>query len=30
MGHNLKYLGNFQKTLRPSWCPKLVTGLSAT
>jgi len=25
--HSLKNLGFSQKTLRPSWCPKLVTGL---
>jgi len=27
VGHSLKNLGSSQKTLRPSWCPKLVTGL---
>jgi len=27
IGHNSKNLGPSQKTLRPSWCPKLVTGL---
>ena len=26
-GHSLKKLGHSQRTLRPSWCPKLVTGL---
>jgi len=25
-----KHLGPSQKTLRPSWCPKLVTGLSCS
>jgi len=25
--HSLKNVGPSQKTLRPSWCPKLVTGL---
>jgi len=30
MGHNLKNLGSPQKTLRPTWCPKLVTGLVAS
>ena len=27
IGHNLKNLGPSQKTLRPPWCPKLVTGV---
>ena len=27
VGHSFKYLGPSQKTLRPTWCPKLVTGL---
>jgi len=27
IGHSSKNLGPSQKTLRPSWCPKLVTGL---
>jgi len=27
VGHSLKNLGLSQKTLRPPWCPKLVTGL---
>jgi len=27
IGHSSKKLGPSQKTLRPSWCPKLVTGL---
>jgi len=27
VGHCSKNLGPSQKTLRPSWCPKLVTGL---
>ena len=27
VGHSLKYLGPSQKTLRPTWSPKLVTGL---
>jgi len=26
VGHCLKNLGPYQKTLRPAWCPKLVTG----
>jgi len=25
--HSSKIWGPFRKTLRPSWCPKLVTGL---
>ena len=29
IGHSSKKLGPSQKTLRPSWCPKLVTGLLA-
>jgi len=28
--HCLKNLGRSQKTLRPAWCPKLITGLSIT
>jgi len=28
--HSLKNLGPSQKTLRPTWCPKLVTGLGKT
>ena len=27
IGHSSKNLGPSEKTLRPSWCPKLVTGL---
>jgi len=27
VGHSLKNLGPCQKTLRPTWCPKLVTDL---
>jgi len=27
VGHSLKNLGPSEKTLRPTWCPKLVTGL---
>ena len=27
LGHSFKILGPSQKTLRPPWCPKLVTGL---
>jgi len=27
VGHSSKNLGTSRKTLRPSWCPKLVTGL---
>jgi len=27
IGHSSKILGPSQKTLRPFWCPKLVTGL---
>jgi len=27
IGHSLKKLGPTQKILRPTWCPKLVTGL---
>jgi len=27
VGHSFKNLGPFQKTLRPPWCSKLVTGL---
>ena len=27
VGHSLKNLGPFQETLRPTWSPKLVTGL---
>jgi len=27
IGHSSKNLGPSQKTLRPSWCPKLVTSL---
>ena len=27
IGHSSKNLGPLQKTLRPSWCPKLATGL---
>jgi len=27
IGYGLKYLGSSQKTLRLTWCPKLVTGL---
>ena len=27
IGHSLKNLGPSQKTLRPTWCPKLVVGL---
>jgi len=30
VGHNLKNLGPSQKSLRPSWCSKLVTGLMRT
>ena len=30
IGHSLKNLSPSQKTLRPPWCPKLVTGLSVT
>jgi len=30
IGHSLKNLGPSQKTLRPTWCPKLVTGLGKT
>jgi len=30
IGHSLKNLGPFQKTLRPTWCSKLVTGLGKT
>jgi len=26
-GHSLKNLDHSQKTLRPNWCPRLVTGL---
>jgi len=26
-GHSSKNLGPYQKTLRPSWCPKLVTSM---
>jgi len=29
IGHSLKNLSPFQKTLRPPWCPKLVTGLNS-
>jgi len=29
IGYSSKYLSPSQKTLRPSWCPKLVTGLMA-
>jgi len=28
VGHSLKYLSPSQKTLRPTWCSRLVTGLS--
>ena len=28
IGHSSKYLDHSQKTLRPPWCPKLVTGLT--
>jgi len=28
VGHSLKNLIPFQKTLRPTWCPKMVTGLA--
>jgi len=27
IGYSLKNVGPSQKTLRPTWCPKLVTGL---
>jgi len=27
IGNSLENLSHFQKTLRPRWCPKLVTGL---
>jgi len=27
IGHSPKNLGPSRKSLRPSWCPKLVTGL---
>jgi len=27
IGRSLKNLGPSQKTIRPTWCPKLVTGL---
>jgi len=30
IGHSLKNLGPPQKTLRPPFCPKLVTGLILT
>jgi len=30
VGHSLKNLGPSQKTLRPTWCSKLVTGLGKT
>jgi len=30
VGHSSKSLGPSQKTLRPTWCPKLVTGLLIT
>jgi len=30
IGHSSKNLGPSQKTLRPSWCPKLVTGLAVS
>jgi len=30
IGHSSKNLGPSRKTLRPSWCPKLVTGLLET
>jgi len=30
IGHSSKNLGPSPKTLRPSWCPKLVTGLIST
>jgi len=30
IGHRLKNLGPSQKTLRPTWCPKMVTGLGKT
>ena len=29
IGHISKNFGHSRKTLRPSWCPKLVTGLGA-
>jgi len=29
IGHSSKNLGLSRKTLRPYWCPKLVTGLSS-
>jgi len=27
VGHSLKNVGPSQKTLHPTWCPKLVAGL---
>jgi len=30
IGHSLKKLDPSQKTLRHSWCPKLVTGVLST
>jgi len=30
VGHSLKNLGSCQKTLRPTWCPNLVTGMLET
>jgi len=30
IGHSSKNLDPSRKTLRPSWCPKVVTGLLAT
>jgi len=30
IGHSLTKLTTSQKTLRPNWCPKLVTGLVAS
>jgi len=30
MEYSLKILGPSQQTLRPTWCPKLVTGLSVS